>query len=93
VPGTGCEADGVGDIGRDGGRDVEVPAGCDEELICFFLCFLRLDSLPLVSDAERLGEPERLRLLCFLCGSLCFGRPDGVFDPFEDAPDGSFEVL
>jgi hypothetical protein len=60
APGAGCEADGAGDIGPEG-AGVDVLVGCEDEPTCFFLCFLRLDSLPLVSDAERLGEPGRLR--------------------------------
>lgn len=87
VPGVGCEADGAGDIGLEG-----TGVGCADEVICFFLCFLRLDSLPLVSDAERLGEPGRLRLLGFFWCSPCFGRPRGVFVPFDEAPEGIFEA-
>jgi hypothetical protein len=90
-PGAGCEADGAGDIGLEG-TGVDVLVGCDEELICFFLCFLRLDSLPLISEAERSGEPGRLRLLGFFEVSLCFGRPCGVLVPFDDAPDGIFDA-
>lgn len=55
----GC-VEGAGDMVLDGERGVDVPVGA-EELKCFFLCFFRLDSLPLVSEAERLGEPGRLR--------------------------------
>ena len=52
---------GVADIGRDGCSRV-VGWDCDwVDSACCFLCFLRVDSLPLAS--ERLGEPGRLRLL------------------------------
>jgi hypothetical protein len=91
VPGVGCEADGAGDIGLEG-AGVDVLVGCADDVICFFLCFLRLDSLPLVSDAERLGEPGRLRLLGFFWCSPCFDRPRGVFVPFDEAPEGIFEA-
>ena len=69
---------------------MEVPVGWEGES-CLFLCFLRVDSVPLIS--ERLGEPGRLRALAeddnpFLVRSVCLlARPDGVFVPFEDAPD------
>lgn len=83
---AGAEEDGCGDIPR----GVEVPVGWEDEPRCFFLCFLRVDSFPLVSEAERLGEPGRLRWLCFLLGSLLFGRPIGVLVPFVEAPDEIF---
>jgi len=79
----------AGDLGREpGGTGVDVPVGWEEEA-CFFLCFLREDSVPLAS--ERLGEPGRLRELedDFLRGSECLGRPEGVFVPLEEAPDGT----
>jgi hypothetical protein len=60
---SGCD-DGAGDIGLEEGMGVDVPVGWDE-LRCFFLGFFRLDSFPLVSEAERLGDPARLRLLGF----------------------------
>lgn len=67
------------------GVDVPVPEGC------FFLCFLREVSVPLIS--ERSGEPGRLSLFLDLVvlvarGSLCFERPEGVFVPLEEAPEG-----
>lgn len=86
-PGTGCEADGAGDICRDPGAGVKPPIGCEDEL-CFFF-FFRVDSFPL--DSERFGEPALLRDFAFFKGSLCLGRPDGVFVPFDEAPDGSLE--
>jgi hypothetical protein len=64
VPAAGAEDDRAGDIGLEG-AGVDVPVGWDDETTCFFLCFFRLDSLPLVSDADRFGEPGRLRLLTF----------------------------
>lgn len=84
---------GAGERGRDaGGTGVVVPVGWEEEGPCFFLCFLRADSVPLAS--ERLGEPGRLRELVvdFLSGSLCLGRPDGVLVPLVEAPDGRSPV-
>jgi hypothetical protein len=64
------------------GRGVAVPP-----LVLSFMR-LRLDSLPLAS--ERLGEPGRLMAFT-RSGSPCFSlRPDGVFAPLEDAPDGGF---
>lgn len=80
-----CCDDGAGEIGLEEGTGVEEPW-------CFFLGFFRLDSSPLVSDAERLGEPGRLRLLGRFDWSLCFGRPDGVLVPFVEAPDGILEA-
>ena len=76
-------------MGRDPGIGVDVPVGWDDA--CFFLCFFRDDSLPL--DSERLGEPGRFRLLAFFSGSECFGRPEGVLVPFDDAPEGSFDSI
>jgi len=84
---AGADEDGCGDIPR----GVEVPVGWEADGRCFFLCFLRVDSLPLVSDAERLGEPGRLRY--FLRGSVLFGRPMGVLVPFVEAPDGSLDGI
>ena len=57
---------------------------------CCFLCFLRDVSVPEAS--ERFGDPGRLRAVddAFLERSICFGRPEGVFVPFEEAPDGKF---
>jgi len=85
---------GAGERGREaGGTGVDVPVGWEEEGgPCFFLCFLRADSVPLAS--ERLGEPGRLRELVvdFLSGSLCLGRPDGVLVPLVEAPDGRSPV-
>ena len=56
---------------------------------CFFFCFLRVDSLPLVSEAR--GDPGRLRLVEEEDGlrvSLCLeGRWDGVLLPFEEVPE------
>ncbi len=54
--GLWLEIDGCGDIGREGGCEAEVA-----DVTCFFLCFFRLDSFPLVSEAERFGDPGRLR--------------------------------
>ncbi len=73
-------------IGRDSGTGVEVAVGRDEPFCCLDL-FLA-ESVPLASD--RLGEPGRLRLVAAVFrGSECLFRPDGVFEPFVDAPDGS----
>lgn len=83
------ESGGAGERGREPGAvGVDVPVGWEEERPCFFLCFLREDSVPLAS--ERLGEPGRLRELVvdFLRGSLCLGRPEGVLVPLVEAPDG-----
>lgn len=85
-PGTGAEEDGAGDIGRDPGIGVLVPVGWEE---CFFFCFFRDDSLPL--DSEGFGDPERFKLFDFFMGSVCLGRPEGVFDPFVEVPDGSLD--
>ncbi len=77
-------------MGRDGtGVDVpDVPDGCEDEP-CFFLCFLREDSVPLAS--ERLGEPGRFSALvdAFLRGSEAFGLVEGVLVPFVEAPEGT----
>jgi hypothetical protein len=78
----GCDV-GAGEARSAG---VEVPVLCDD-----FLTFFLEDSLPL--DSERFGEPGRLSLLTFLKGSECLGRPEGVFVPFEEAPEGSFDSL
>lgn len=86
TPPAGAEEDGCGDPER----GVDVPVGWEDESMCFFLCFLRVDSLPLVSEAERLGDPARLRWLCFLWGSVLLGRPIGVVVPFVEAPEASF---
>jgi hypothetical protein len=67
---------------------VVVPVACEE---CFFLCFFRDDSFPLASEAERLGEPALFKLVGLFKGLLCLGRPEGVFVPFEDAPEGNFD--
>lgn len=83
---AGCDA-GAGDIGRDPGIGVLVP-GCE---VCFFLCFFRDDSFPLASEAERPGDPRLLRFLPFFNGSVCLGRPEGVFVPFDEAPEGNFD--
>jgi hypothetical protein len=85
--GASCDV-GAGDIGRDPGIGVLLPVGWEE---CFFLCFFREDSFPLASEAERLGEPGLFRLIAFFNGLLCLCRPDGVFVPFEEAPEGSFD--
>lgn len=53
------------------------------------MTFFLLDSLPL--DSERFGDPGLFSLLTFFNGSECFGLPDGVFVPFEDAPEGNFD--
>jgi hypothetical protein len=85
-PDTGCEV-GVGDIGRDPGIGVLVPEGRDDA--CFF-CFFREDSLP--EDSDKLGDPDLFRpFLFFFDASVCFGRPEGVLVPLEDAPDGTFD--
>lgn len=63
------------------GRDVGWGVGCEEA--CLFLAFLRDVSVPLASEA--LGEPRRLRDAAFFSGSVCFGRPEGVLLPFEEA--------
>ena len=81
------ETEGAGDIGRDPGIGVLEPdrAALDE---CFFLCFFREDSFPL--DSDRFGEPDLFKFLDFK-GSKCLGRPDGVFVPLDEAPDGSLD--
>lgn len=83
---TGADEDGAGDIGREPGIGVLVPVGCDE---CFFLAFFRDDSFPL--DSERFGDPARLRVLFLFKGSVCFGLPEGVFVPLDEAPDGNLD--
>jgi len=80
--GAGWDPEGAGDIGRDPGIGVEVPV----EDRCFFLCFF-LDSVSL--DSERFGEPGLFRVLDFFKASMCFGRPEGVFVPFEEVPEGA----
>jgi len=45
--------------------------------------------LPL--DSERLGSLGRL--MPFLRGSKCLGRPEGVLVPFEEVPEGSLEEV
>ena len=69
APASGADDEGgrAGDMGREGTGE-DVPDGWEDEP-CFFLCFLRDDSVPLAS--ERLGEPGRLRALvgAFLRGS------------------------
>lgn len=86
TPPVGAEDEGCGEPER----GVEVPVGWEDESMCFFLCFLRVDSFPLVSEADRLGEPARLRWLCFLWGSVLLGRPMGVVVPFVEAPEAIF---
>lgn len=78
----------LGDMGREGGC-----AGWDEETPLVFLCFLRVDSLPLAS--ERLGEPGRFNEEeGFVEGRGCLeGRPEGVLVPREEAPEGFLEGL
>ena len=75
----------------------DVMLGGDEEALlaaavgckCCFLCFLRDVSVPEAS--ERFGDPGRLTAKDdFLERSECFGRPEGVFVPFEEAPEGKF---
>lgn len=87
APASGAEDDGgrAGDMGPDG-TGVDVPDGWEDEP-CFFLCFLREDSVPLAS--ERLGEPGRFRALvdAFLRGSGAFNLLDGVLVPFVEAPE------
>ena len=56
-----------------------------EDEVCLFLCFLRDDSFPL--DSDRFGDPGLFRFFGFLKGSVCFGRPEGVLVPLEEAPD------
>lgn len=71
--------EGPGDMGRDSGW----------ASACLLLGFLREVSVPLAS--ERLGEPARFRaardVAFLLSGSVCLGRPEGVFVPFVDAPE------
>lgn len=65
-----------------------VPALLGWEEPCFFLCFFRVDSLPLVSEADMCGDAARFRWLCFFRESV-FGRPSGVLLPFEEEPDAA----
>ena len=83
---------GTGERGLEGGPlEVDMPV-VGLERLCFFLCFLRDDSLPLAS--ERLGEPGRLRDeedTVRLRGSGCLpGRAEGVFVPLVEEPDGGW---
>ena len=77
-----------GEFGREGGLRV----CCDNEggtSVCFFLCFLREDSVALVS--EIFGEPGAGRLRFFEALGrplVCFsGRCEGVLVPFVEEPD------
>jgi len=90
VSGTVLVGRGIGDLGRDGGPlGVDMPVLSLEDSPCFFLGFLREDSLPLAS--ERFGEPGRLRELedaVRLRGSgSLLGRFEGVLVPFEEEPE------
>ena len=67
---------------------VPEPLGCDEAR-CFFLRFLREDSLPLVSEADMCGEAARFKWLCFLNEESLFGRPRGVLLPFDEVPEAT----
>lgn len=91
VPAPGADEDRrarLGDIGLEGGC-----IGCEEENPLCFLCFFRVDSLPLAS--EMLGEPGRLSEEGGLAlGRGCLvGRPEGVLVPREEAPEEILEVL
>lgn len=57
-----------------------VGVAAPEAGFCTLTFFFRADSEPLASD--RLGDPGLLSTL--RRGSLCFGRPDGVFDPLVE---------
>jgi hypothetical protein len=71
----------AGDMGLEPGWGVEVPVAA-----CFFFSFLREVSVP--ESSERSGEPGRLSLFLTLRGSMCLGRPEGVFVPFVEVPEG-----
>ena len=72
------------------GEDEEALLAAAVGYRCCFLCFLRDVSVPEAS--ERFGDPGRLRAKDddFLERSECFDRPEGVFVPFEEAPEGKF---
>lgn len=85
----------MGDLGRDGGPlGVDMPVLSLEDSPCFFLGFLREDSLPLAS--ERLGEPGRFSEVedaVRLRGSECLlERLEGVFVPLEEEPEGGLSL-
>ena len=80
---------GIGERGREAGAEGWLGGWT---MPGFFFCFLREDSLPLAS--ERFGDPGRLMaVMGFLDKSKCLGRPDGVFVPLVELPDGGFSAL
>ena len=88
------ESTGAGDMGREaGGLGVDVPVGRGEEP-CFFLCFLRLDSLPLASELlVELGRLRDVEEVVRWFGSRCLpGRLEGVLVPFVEAAGGIEDV-
>lgn len=86
----------AGDLGREGGPlGVDTPVWRLDGLACFFLCFLREDSLPLAS--EILGEPGRFRELeetdLWLESRGLLGRFEGVFVPLVELPEPVLPAL
>ena len=80
----------AGDLGREGGPlGVDTPVWRLDGLACFFLCFLREDSLPLAS--EMLGEPGRFTELeetnLWLESRDLLGRFEGVLVPLVELPE------
>lgn len=78
------EPEGAGEICREPGAEVTL-AGWDA---CFCFCFFLVDSFPL--DSERFGEPGRFNVF-FFRGSVCLGRPDGVFVPLLEVPEATLD--
>ena len=80
---------------RDAERADPIPEGdiarelCPLASLCSFLTLFLVDSLPLAS--ERLGEPDRLsdEPADVWLGPCFSARPDGVFVPCEEVPDGT----
>lgn len=80
----------AGDLGRERGPlGVDTPVWRLDGLACFFLCFLRDDSLPLAS--EILGEPGRFKELeetdLWLESRGLLERFEGVFVPLVELPE------
>ena len=75
-------------FGRPGSGVVERLALTDPVAVPFLNFFLRVDSFPL--DSDKLGDPGRLRDLCFFSRSVALCLPDGVVFPLVFAPEASF---